>query len=462
MPSAFRTTVLSLSALLLGVGVMLVGNGLQGTLLSVRATMEAFSSAAIGWATAAYFAGFVAGSLYTGALVERAGHIRTFSALASIASAVTLAHLLLIEPITWAVLRALSGFCFAGIYVVIESWLNDKTENEYRGRVFATYMVVNFLGLTLGQYLLASADPGNFHLFVVVSILISVALVPVAMMRAAAPAIPRARLMSPLRLYRISPLGTVGCVLYGLAMGSFWGLAPVYGGRVGLTVEGISYFMTATILGGFALQWPLGRLSDVIDRRRVIIGATLGGGVVAAVLPLVPLNTPYLLYGACMAFGGLGFPVYALCVAHANDYVDAADRVAVSSMLLLLYGAGAAIGPAAAGPLMTLVGPPSLYWFMATSFLAITAFALWRITQREGISADVREAFVPLAGTQGPTPGAIELSTIGEETTETSDEAAEPAPPSEPSAASEPAHAEAPDAPDAPADAASPTPPEKG
>lgn len=398
---------LPLYTLFLGIGLLLMGNGLQGTLLAVRGVAEGFGTDAIGFVMAGYFLGFVAGSVYTVPLIERAGHIRTFAALASIASAVALAHLVLIDEVVWGVLRGVTGFCFAGLYMVVESWLNERATNRTRGRIFSAYMIVNLAGTALGQFLLTAGDPGGFIPFCLVSIVISVALVPVALTRAEAPAPTKFQPLSLRRLSAISPLGVAGCIVTGAAIGAFWGLAPVFAAQSGFNVSGIAAFMAATILGGLVFQWPIGLLSDRVDRRTVIIWVCLVGGAVSLALAFGRGLSGAAILGLAFLFGGLTFPLYSLNIAHVNDLVGPADRVPVSSSLLLIYGIAATVGPIAAGLIMSATAPGGLYLLVAAGYLALGAFGLHRMRRRTPVPVAEQEPFAPAPRT---TPVAYELA----------------------------------------------------
>ena len=264
-----------ITALLLSVALLLMGNGLQGTLLPVRANLEAFTDTDIGILGSAYFGGFAAGCIFGPHLVRRAGHIRCFAALVAIASCVVLLHSLFLSPALWWGLRALTGFCFAVLYMVIESWLNEKSTNETRGLIFSLYTIINLTVITIGQLMLGLDQPENFQLFILASILVSLAAVPVAMTRAEAPAPPKSVRIRLRHLYRLSPVGAVGCLVVGLANGSFWALAPVFAQDKGASTWGVAIFMSVAVIAGALAQYPLGRLSDKMDRRKVIIAAGL-------------------------------------------------------------------------------------------------------------------------------------------------------------------------------------------
>lgn len=393
-----REQIFSISSLLVGMSMLLMGNSLQGTLIAIRATGEQFSESSIGIMTSGYFLGFVIGTLITAYLIERAGHIRGFTALASLASASALGHIIIVDPIAWTILRAISGFCFAGIYMVIESWLNERATNETRGQVLSAYMFVNLMSLTAGQFLISAADPLGYVLFCIVSILVSIAIIPVSITRTQAPTPQKPRPLPIRRLFSISPLGFVGCLAYGLALGAFWGLAPVFAGRVGLDTHGIAMFMALCILGGGLMQWPMGWLSDHYDRRTVLTVALFISSGMAIVVATIGITQPeYLLYIA-LAYGAASFPLYALTVSHANDYVEADERVGVSGTLLLTYGTGAIIGPILAGPIMARLGSAGLFYYIGGVFLLVGLYALWRMTQRAAPPLAEQAKFVPTPG----------------------------------------------------------------
>ncbi len=286
MTSAFAP----ITALLLSVALLLMGNGLQGTLLPVRANLEAFSALDIGVLGSSYFIGFAAGCLYGPRLIRRAGHIRAFAALVAIASCVVLVHALFLNPVLWWGLRATTGFCFAVLYMVIESWLNEKSTNETRGFIFSLYTMINLTVITIGQLMLGLDRPEDFPLFLLASILVSLTAVPVALTRAEAPAPVQSVKIRLKYLYNLSPVGVMGCLAVGLANGSFWALAPVFAQMKGADTWGVAIFMSVAVIAGAIGQWPLGRLSDKTDRRRIIIVATCGSAT--AGLLMVVLAPP--------------------------------------------------------------------------------------------------------------------------------------------------------------------------
>jgi len=375
-----RSAASTIAILLAGGALLTLGNGLQGTLVAVRADIEGFGELVTGLVMAAYFVGFVAGSLVTPYLVERAGHIRVFAALASIASAATLAHILHVDPWSWAVLRAANGWCYAGVVMVVESWLNGAATRRTRGRVLSIYGSVVIGAWASSQGLLVLADPLGFELFCLVSILISLSLVPVTLSRAQAPSNPKALTLKLRRLWRVSPLGLVGAFASGLAMSAFWAMGPVYARALGLDQGGVALFMGVTMAGAMVLQWPVGAVSDRIDRRLVVLGAALAAGLLALVLGVGGGSQDgRVLIAVAFAFGGLAIPIYSICVAQTNDYLEPEELVTAAGGLLLLYGIGSMIGPACAGALMARLGPLALFVWTGTILLAVAVFAATRM-----------------------------------------------------------------------------------
>ncbi|MCP4187109.1 MAG: MFS transporter, partial [Gammaproteobacteria bacterium] len=279
--SSFTSALFSSWALLLGFGVLMLGDGLQGTLLAVRADIEGFSATTTGLVMSAFYAGFLLGSILNPKITAKVGHIRVFAALAALASASILIHALFINVYVWIMLRLLSGFCFAGLYIVAESWLNDRATNETRGKLLSLYMVVTYLGVGAGQLMLNLAPPTDFPLFILTSVLISIAVVPLLLSAGSPPTFHESVNISVFELYRISPLGIVSMFVVGLVTATFFALGPVYGQRIGLDIENISYFMTAAVVGTVLFQAPIGILSDWFDRRIVLTIVTLLTSVAA-------------------------------------------------------------------------------------------------------------------------------------------------------------------------------------
>lgn len=389
-----RATLFTLSTLLLGFFLLQMSNGLQGTLLAVRADSEGFDAALIGLVMSGFFAGMSAGSLLAGRLIERVGHIRTFAALASVASAAALVHLVFIHPIVWIGVRAMTGFCFAGLIVVVESWLNASVASAQRGRLLSIYAMVGLAAGSVGQLLLDVADPGGFALFALVSIGMSLALVPTTLSRATAP-VPEIAQERPSirRLWRISPFGAVATTCAGATIGMFFGLAPVFAQRIGFGPSEIAYFMAATTLGGLVLQFPLGALSDRIDRRWVALGVALAAMLVMAWLSLVevPAYLPGLAIAA--AVGGLLLPTQSIVIAHINDRAPPEALLAASGGIVLMQGVGAAAGPFLGGAAMDSLGPRGFLLGLAVVQAAIIAFALVRVIVHKGIEPEAKGSY---------------------------------------------------------------------
>jgi MFS family permease len=417
-------TLVSVSALLLGAAILLLGNGLLGILLPVRASFEHFSTTSIGLIASGYSAGFVLGCIGTPPIVQRVGHIRTFAVMAAIAAAVVLTMVLMVHSLTWILLRLITGVAFAGLYMVIESWLNEKASNTNRGQLFAIYMVIQLIAITAGQMLLPLGEPGGFRLFVVTAIAITLALVPVSLTTAGAPQPLGAVHLRLARLYRMSPVGVLGCFFVGLANGAFGGLGAIFAQDVGLSTTGVALFMSAALIGGALFQFPLGRLSDRIDRRSVLMlacllavlaGAVLavagdargGGGLFPAILARAALS-PYVLIGAVVVFGGCIYSMYSLCVAHTNDYVERADFLEASSGLLLTWGVGSTIGPVLAAFAMERIGLGGLFLYAAAVHLLFIAFTWYRTRQRAPLPPAARPDFVQ-AGASRTSPIAAGL-----------------------------------------------------
>ena len=373
----------------------MVGDGLQSTLLGVRASLEGFPTAVTGLVMSTFYLGFLGGALYAPGFVERVGHIRVFGALASLASAAVLIHGVIITPLAWSLLRLLSGFCLAGLYIVVESWLNDRASNRTRGQLLSIYMVVSYLGVAGGQLLLNAADPKGLALFILTSVLISLALVPLLLSAGPAPKFSAQAALSLRKLYGTSPLGVVGALATGMASGVLFGFGPVYAESSGLSVAQISFFMTAILLGCTLLQWPIGHLSDILDRRVVItVTSFLSAAVAVSAVFFTGMSTVTLLV-LMAAFGGLSIPLYALCIAHANDYLEPDQMVAASSGLVLASGLGAILGPITASLSMLLLGQHGFFWWLAVIHAALGIFAVYRMARRRAKPVEEQSHYAP-------------------------------------------------------------------
>ena len=372
-------TFAPVAALLIAVALLLTGNGLLGTLIPVRAQLDNFSIFSIGLLGSSYFIGFGAGCFYGPHLLRRAGHIRVFTAMASIVSAVVLGHGLIALPFPWWLMRVITGFCFAVLYIVIESWLNEASTNQTRGKVLSAYLVINLTVVTIGHMMLTLDDPAEFNLFALASILVSIAVVPIALTAARAPREIEAVHLRIGKLFETSPIAFVGCIGVGLANGAFWTLAPLFVQRAGYDVDAVALVMSATVLGGAIGQWPIGRLSDRMDRGRLLGWVALAAGVLSVgVIVASALSIGFLLVAAA-AWGALSFPLYAVAVAQANDHAQPSEYVEISGGLLFAYAAGAVIGPMLATVFMKLLEVGGLYVFAASVQVALAMFTYRQI-----------------------------------------------------------------------------------
>jgi MFS family permease len=366
----------------------MLGDGLQGTLLSIRADLEGFSTTVTGLIMSTFYIGFLLGSILTPKLTQQVGHIRVFAALSALASAAILLHALFIEVPVWIALRLLSGFCFAGLYIVAESWLNDRATNETRGKLLSLYMIVTYAGVGGGQLLLNLASPSEFPLFILTSVLISVAVVPLLLSAGSPPKHQESVNISLLAVYRLSPLGIVSMFSVGLVTAAFFALGPVYGQRIGLNVEYISYFMTAAVVGTVILQAPIGALSDRFDRRIILTITTLLTSVAAVLCVFSSQISTNLLLLAVAVFGGLALPLYSVCIAYTNDHLNPNQMIAASGALVLTSGLGAVVGPILIASFMDHFGEQAMFWAIATIHALTGLFALYRMTVSHAVPLD--------------------------------------------------------------------------
>ncbi|WP_319772968.1 MFS transporter [Breoghania sp.] len=391
-------TLNPIAALLLSVALMLLGHGLQATLLPVRADLEGFSPVAIGVMSSSYFGGFVLGCVMAPFAVLRAGHIRAFAALVSLGSASAILYPVLAEPFAWSIIRFAYGFTLAGFYLIVESWLNERATNENRGALMSTYIIVNLAAITGGQMLLTAIDPGGFTAFVLASVAVSLAVVPISLTRSQQPAPITLVRFQPMKLYRISPAAFVGSLFIGLANGTNWTLAPLYARQIGFDKADVAYFASAIIFGGALGQWPIGRLSDRMDRRVVLIGLAFASGIVAGLIAGFEPTTSGLAIASAGLLGFFAQPAYSIAAAHAFDHVESDGFVEASSGLLLANGIGSTIGPVLASIVMVQLGPSGLYAMVSLVMFLLAAYVLFRMQVREAPAARLHTEF-DLAGT---------------------------------------------------------------
>jgi len=389
-----KETLKPVTALLISVAILLTGNGLQGTLLPIRASLESFSTISIGFIGAAYFLGFTVGCIFGAELVKRVGHIRVFLAMTALASTTALIHSLILYPWVWVILRMLTGFCFAILFVVIESWINDRSTNQNRGIIFSTYVMITLTVQAIGQLMIMLYEPTGVELFAITSILITLAAIPIALSTSPAPEIKHTTKFNLKKLYKISPAAIIGCLFIGFANGSFWSLAPIFINTLFSDISYTAWFMVSAVIGGALSQWPIGFLSDKIGRRKVIVIIAFLGVFVASLIILSIQSIDFIginILGA--AWGAVSFPMYAVIVAHANDHADPGDYVAVSSGLLLMYGIGAIIGPLLSSLLMALTNASGLFVYIGAMHLLLALYLSYRIIRRDSSPTDDHISF---------------------------------------------------------------------
>ena len=372
-------------AILLGIGFMMLANGLQGTLLGVRAGIEGFSTFNTGIMMSGYFIGMFIGSILAPVLVNRVGHIRVFSALASLASISILFHGVYIDPWLWMAMRVITGISFAGFYVVTESWLNDRASNETRGKVLSVYMVIVTGSMGAGQFLLNVARPDAIDLFILLSMIISFGLIPILLTAKPAPSFNTSSKMSIIELYRASPLALIGNCLTGMAHGTIFGLGAIYASQVLVDLKSISLFMACFLIGSLVFQWPVGHISDLVGRRGVMAGLSLIS-IVCSILAVVTSKDSLEFYLVIVALGGAAMPMYSICIAYANDRLEPHQIVGASGSLVMVAGFGAMTGPIVIAFFMELLGVEMYFWGIATVFAIIFFFTLIRIGSSAGIA----------------------------------------------------------------------------
>ncbi|MGZ2257643.1 MFS transporter [Roseobacter sp. A03A-229] len=388
-------------ALLLGMSLLMVGNGMQGTLLGIRGEIEGFSTFEMSIVMSAYFLGFLGGSRMAPGMIRRVGHVRVFAALASLISAVMILYPTVTEVWLWTLGRVLIGFCFSAVYVTAESWLNNAATNENRGQALSLYMIVQTAGIVLSQALLLTADPSGYVLFVIPSILVSIAITPILLSISPTPAFETTKPMSLRELAGYSPLGCVGMFLLGGVFSAQFGMASVYGAKAGLTVAQISTFVAMFFVGAVLLQYPIGWISDRMDRRfLILIVSAIGVG--GSFLGMVLGGQFTLLLVSAFVVGGMSNPLYSLLIAHTNDFLQHEDMAAASGGLIFINGLGAILGPIITGYMMDIVGPGGFYLFTGILFAALVLYAAYRSTVRKSIPVDETGAYVAVAPSYTP------------------------------------------------------------
>ncbi len=403
-------------ALLIGIVLIMLGNGMHFTLIGLRGGIEGFSAAELAVVASGYFLGFLSGARWTPVLIQRVGHVRVFAALGSFMSAGLIAFPLITEPWAWTILRVLVGFSMSGIYVAAESWLNNATTNETRGKVLSAYMIAQTLGIIGAQGLLTLGDAATSALFIGASILVSVSFAPILLSVTPAPAVTMARPMSLRGLFEGSPLGTVGIFLVGAVYAIQSGMAAVFGSQIAMSANEIAFFVAMLFAGALVLQYPIGWLSDRLDRRQVILGTALLGAAACGLGWLAGSGLPALqdwgrwpLMAAAFLGGGMTTPLYALLLAYTNDALAVEDMPAASGGLVFTFGLGAILGPLVTGWAMESVGPNGFWLVVGLTFTALAFYAAWRMTQRAATPVEETESYLGVL----PTASAVTVEAAG-------------------------------------------------
>ncbi len=382
--------------LMLGVLLIMAGNGMQGTVVGLRGAVEGFDAATMSWVMAAYFLGFLGGARLTPRLIAGVGHVRVFAAMASLISAAFILYLVEPTPLTWAVIRLFVGFCFSGFYVVAESWLNATATNDTRGQVLSAYFIVQMIGVVGGQAAINLGDPGDISLFVLMSVLVSISVAPMLLLSGPAPAFQTTRPMPLRELFNASPLGVVGMCLMGVFFGCLYGMGPVYATEKGLPLATTTAFIAAVYLGGMVTQYPVGWVSDRMDRRLLIILISAAGAALTLVGTAFA-GHDWVVIGLSAFLGGVSYPLYSLLIAHTNDFL-AQDRMAgASSGLIFCYGLGAAVSPPLIGWLMTKAGADSFFVFGAGVLALVAGYGVVRARRRPAPKVDETGTYVALS-----------------------------------------------------------------
>lgn len=393
------TPLKPLVPLLAAAAILLAGNGVQGTMVALRGVEEGFDTLVIGIMGTAYFAGYILACIYSPRLVEAVGHIRVFAALAAIASAATLALVIVIDPIAWTIIRFVMGFCFSGLFTVIESWINAASDRTDRGRVLSIYRIVDLTAVTGSQYLLPVFDPSGFELFAIVAMFFCLSLVPVSLGDRSRPRAPERFRFDLGTVWRISPLACIGCVTIGMTNTGFRFIGPLYATAMDLDISGIATFMGAGILGGAALQYPLGMISDRFDRRWTLLAATAGAVLAALFLAMTGSGEEIRIYVGIFLFGAFALPLYSLSAAHANDQAQGDQFLLLAAGLTFFFAIGAMAGPPIASYMMDLFGARALFIYMSLVHGAFIVVALWRILVGPAVPRGARKRFVMLLRT---------------------------------------------------------------
>lgn len=385
----FKQTLLPIWSLIFGLAMITTANALQNSLLGLRASIENFHTASAGYIMAGFYIGFIAGSIFVPNWIRNVGHIRVFAALASLASITILLQSTIVTAWFWVLMRIGTGLCYAGLYIVVESWLNTIATNQTRGRLLSVYVIVIWASQTFGQVLLNVAPPSGYDLFIIASVLISMALVPLLLVRTPSPTITLPEKLDLIGLVGTAPLGAVAVVVVGFSCGIIMGLAAVYGKMIGMSVAQISIFVGASYIGGMLIQWPIGKISDRQDRRLTLMWVALVASMVALIVPYSNAigHTTLMVIGMFL-LGGFAYPLYSLGSSHINDQLRPEQVLSASSGVILLQGAGGVVGPIVASTLMDWSTPNALFYFLSVLHIAVAMFAMYWVIFKPSMSVE--------------------------------------------------------------------------
>ena len=398
-------------ALFFGFALISLGHGLQGTLIGVRSVLEGFSFFSAGLIIAGYYVGYLTGALTIPIFLQRVGHIRVFAALASLASIAILLHSVFVHPYSWMFIRILTGVSLSGIYVIMESWLNEKSTNQTRGQLLSVYMIITFVFVGAGQFLLNLGDPAKVDLFILVSILLSFALLPILLSSTEQPNSESPKYFSLKEFYLVSPLGFVGALATGLSHSAVFGYGAIYASSINLTIFEVSLYMTIITSAGALSQWPIGYISDRIDRRVILVGVSFiasGLSLFFIFANFMPLPLFLLITGL---FSIACLPMYSLAVAHTNDFLQPNEIVSASATFGILIGIGSIIGPLVVSSFMEILGPVGFYIYLFIIHGLLGLFGLYRMTQRTK-PRDLESQYNPLP--RNISPAGMEMNPVTE------------------------------------------------
>ncbi|WP_105385795.1 MFS transporter [Neorhizobium alkalisoli] len=376
--------------LLVTAGILIGGNGLQGTYIALRGSAEGFSPSIIGMIGAGYSVGFAVGCIYVSRLLRAIGHIRTFAAMAAIAASASLSVSMIIDPAFWFVMRFVIGIAVASLFATVESWINAKVTNANRARTLSIYRLVDLSSVTIAQYIIPAAGIDGSVVFNIIAITLTLSLVPISLADKSSPAPPEAVAFDLKAVWRISPLAVVGVVSVGLSMAAFRNIGPIYAEAIGMSITSIATFMSAGIIGGVVLQYPLGIYSDKLDRRRVILWTTIGSIITGAYLSFGAGTSETANIISVFLFGAFSMPLYSLCSAHGNDYAKDGEHALVSAGLLFYWSAGATVGPLMASMLLEYYGPRAFFAYTSFIFIGFMIFTLRRMQARPSVPPSQR------------------------------------------------------------------------